>query len=436
MSLRMRKSWSLCALGMLACAADFETNGAEDSENVARASQRIVLSSTANCTVELTKIDYDQVGADSNDYIELKVTKTGGGLVSTLTDCGIGAIALYDDSSVISPGVCIPYSITALANVAIPSDGYIEVGQGAGSTVAATIALGSGADGWIHNGRGEIAVVSAALPDGIPTSWFQYEGTAKCDLLGLPVAQIPTENDGSPNFTNVSCDSTFHLVNSANALPKTNADCPTGGAGGAGGAGNAGGNANMAGSAGLSGSGGTLNLGGIGGLLNLGGLGGLLNLGGLSNSGGNGGALSNGGSAGAPSFAGNAGVGNASGSSAAPNGGAGGSGAAAGEADTSTAGASGSSTTSSDAGEAGEANAAQGGTHTGAGGSSSGANAGKAGSGETTGESGHPGHGVVTQGGGCSCSVPNAPNGGRTHALIALATLLGTGLRRRRRSSN
>jgi len=414
----MGKSWSLCALLLLACSA--ESNGVEESENVARTSDRVVLSSTANCTIELTKIDYDQVGADTGDYIELKVTKKNDALVTTLTDCGVGAIALYDDSSVVVPGVCLPYSLTALVNIAIPADGYIEVGQGAGSTVAATIGSGSASDGWIHNGRGEIAILSAALPNGVPTSWFQFEGDAKCNLLALPVTQIPAENDSSPNFTNVSCDATFHLVDAANAIPKTNADCPSGGAGGAGGA--SGGTSN-GGSAGLLGS---------AGLSNSSGAGGLLNLGGLSNLGGSGGALSNGGSAGVLNASGTA---NSGGASGAFNGTGGEAGALGGDAGTSAGGASGGSTVG-DAGEAGGTGVAQGGNENQAGGNSTGANAGKAGSGESGADSGHAGHGMVTEGGGCSCSVPSAPNKGRARALIAIAALLGLCLRRRHQALN
>lgn len=421
MSLRMGKSWSLGALAVLACSAGFEANGEGDFENVARTSDRVVLSSNANCTVEMTKLDYDQVGADSNDYIELKVTKKAGGSATTLIDCGIGALALYDEPSVVGLGVCVPYSLTPLLNVTIPADGYIEIGQAAGSTVPATVAPGSGADGWIHNDRGEIAFLSGALAASTPTSWFQFEGAAKCNLTSLPVTAVSTESDTSPNFTNVSCDSTFHLVNAANALPKSNADCPSGGAGGGG---------NAGGGAGVS-SGGTAGLAGIGGLLNLGGS---LNLGGTAGglaAGGAGGLVNLGGSAGTLNLAGNAGVGNGSGSS-----GAGGDTSVGGDAGTSFGGASGSSATAGDAGEAGEPNSAQGGKVDVAGGSSSGANAGKAGSSEIAGDGGRQGHGVVTQGGGCACSVPNGPTEGRTPALLGLVALLGLYARRRYQSPN
>jgi MYXO-CTERM domain-containing protein len=438
MFLRVRKSWSVCALAIVACSAGYEPNGAGTPESVEQVRERLVLSSNANCTVELTKIDYDQVGNDTSDYIELKVTKTGPGVISTLLDCGVGAIALYDDSSVIVPGVlCTPYSLTLLAGVLIPADGYLEIGQNQGGV---SVGAGSVTEGWIRNGRGEIAVLNTALPNGIPTNWLQIEGAAKCNLLGLPVVQVQPENDGSPNLVNVSCDNTFHLVSAVDAVQHTSADCASGGSGGGGGSGGLlgiGGLVNVGGGAGL------LNVGGVGGLLNIGGVGGLLNVGGgagLSTVGGAGGLVNLAGNAGTSNAnAGNAGSNAGAGASNVGGGGANGTAGSGvggdagsdvgGDAGMAAGGASGGSDMQGDAGQpsSGGKDGAPGGSN------SSGAQAGKPDVGKA-GEDAGPA--MVVEGGGCSCSVPSAGNARSTQALALVVALLGLTLRRRRQPSN
>jgi MYXO-CTERM domain-containing protein len=389
-------------LAVVACSAGYEPNGSDEPESVAEVGERLVLASTVNCTVQLTKLDYDQVGSDTFDYIELKVTKKGPGNVNTLGDCGVGAIALYDDAGVIVPGVlCTSYSQVSLGNVVIPADGYVEIGQNQ-STVGIAA---SGADGWIHNGRGEIAILNTALPDGIPTTWLTFEGVAKCNLLALPVVQIQTEGDGSPNVSNVSCDNTFHTLNATSAVQKTTADCPTGGSGGSGG---------MAGAGGLS------NLGGTGGL----------NLAGGAGSGTVGGA--------GAGMVGSAGSGTVGGAGAGMVGGAGSgmvgdAGADAGGVACETAG--GAAGSSSTAGEGGEVSA-EGGMDGELGGSSStAAQGGKADGGKVDVSKAGNAHAMVAEGGGCSCSIPSAPNQSRTRALAVVAALVGLCLRRRRQAA-
>ncbi len=444
-SLRIRSSWSVCAFLALACSAGSEASSSDESAAVGQVSQSMVLSSTANCTVEVTKIDYNQPGDDGNDFIELKVTKKNPGLVTTLADCGIGAIALYDDTSVL----CAPYTSTVLATLVIPADGYIEVGQNQ-STL--NVGVGSSPDGWIHNGRGEIAILTTALTGlGAPLNWFQYGGTAKCNLLAAPVTQVQTEVDAAPNYVNVSCDNTFHLVLATGAVQKTTADCPaTGGAGGAGGSGGSGGGLigiggllNLGGTGGLLNVGGLLNLGGTGGLLNIGGLlnfggtGGLLNIGGLLNLGGSGG-LNLGGTGGVH-LGGSGGAGNSGGTAA--HGGNSGEGGEAGAATAGEAGAEGGGSPVEAGGGGGEINTA--GAPSSQGGASPSAGAGHgaaAGSKASAGEAGSAievkGDVMVAEGGGCSCSIPKAQNQQRTQALALLAALLGLCIRRRKTRPN
>jgi len=384
-----------------------------------------VLFDNANCTMELTKIDYDQPGNDSNDFIELHVTKKNPGLVTTLLDCGVGAIALYDDTSVL----CAPYSLTVLATVVIPSDGYLEIGQ---NQPTVNVSVGASPEGWIHNGRGEIAILSSALASGVPLNWFQYEGAAKCNGLLVPT-QIQAEDETAPNSVNVSCNSTFHLVVATNATQKTTADCPSGGSGGASGGGGtssgggAGGLLNLAGGGGLlnlAGGGGLLNLAGGGGLLNLAGGGGLLNLAGgagLLDAPGGGGSTNQAGAGTAGSNpSGEGGLSNVSGQAGAN---------AAGE----DAGGSAGVANAGDAGDensvAGNSNSQGGGSAAGAGNGTAGAGNGTAGAGNgTAGDSDRP---LVAEGGGCSCAIPKAQNHRPIQALILFAALLGLCVRRR-----
>src|SRR3954470_15708878 len=194
-SLGIQRSWCVCALLALGCSAGNESSSGDESLEIAQTAQSIVLFDNANCSLELTKIDYDQPGNDTNDFIELHITKKNPGLVTTLLDCGVGAIALYDDTSIL----CAPYSLAVLANVVIPSDGYLEIGQNQ-STV--NVSGGSNPEGWIHNGRGEIAILSTALASGAPLNWFEYGGAAKCNGLVVPT-QIQAEADTAPNSVNV-----------------------------------------------------------------------------------------------------------------------------------------------------------------------------------------------------------------------------------------
>ena len=372
----------------------------DESTEIAQARQSVVLFDNANCTMELTKIDYDQPGNDSNDFIELHVTKKNPGLVTTLLDCGVGAIALYDDTSVL----CAPYSLTVLATVVIPSDGYLEIGQ---NQPTVNVSVGASPEGWIHNGRGEIAILSSALASGVPLNWFQYEGAAKCNGLLVPT-QIQAEDETAPNSVNVSCNSTFHLVVATNATQKTTADCPSGGSGGASGGG---------GTSSGGGAGGLLNLAGGGGLLNLAGGGGLLNLAGgagLLDAPGGGGSTNQAGAGTAGSNpSGEGGLSNVSGQAGAN---------AAGEDAGGSAGVA-------NAGDAGDENSVAGNSNSQGGGSAAGAGNGTAGAGNgTAGDSDRP---LVAEGGGCSCAIPKAQNHRPIQALILFAALLGLCVRRR-----
>jgi MYXO-CTERM domain-containing protein len=390
-----------------------------------------VIVNNADCMVEVTKIDYNQPGNDTADFIELKVTKKNPGVVTTLLNCGIGAIALYDDSSLGVGGICLTnYSLTVLGGVTIPADGYIEIGQNQANY---NVTVGSDAQGWLHNGRGEIAFLQTALSSGSPVSWFQYGGAAKCNGSTVPV-QVQTEDDTSPNTVNVSCSgtNTFHLVNATSAVQKTIADCPaSGGAGGAGGGGGSGGTGGTGLLSGLGGTGGVLNLGGTGGLVNLaglldfggtGGTAGLLNLGGAAQSGNAG----QGGTAGSSNVGGAAHAGTAGNSNTA------------GHAGTSTAGEAGEAAGAPDQGDAGQSNGLAGASNAHGGATAAGAGHGAAAGKAETGDAGADVKGsvMVAEGGGCSCSVPNTGNRQRTQALAVLAALLGLCIRRRKTRPN
>ena len=325
--------------------------------------------------------------------------------MTTLLDCGVGAIALYDDTSIL----CAPYSLTVLATVVIPSDGYVEIGQ---NQATVNVSVGASPEGWIHNGRGEIAILSTALASGVPLNWFQYEGAAKCNGLLVPT-QIQAEDETAPNSVNVSCNSTFHLVVAANATQKTTADCPSGGSGGASGGG---------GTSSGGGAGGLLNLAGGGGLLNLAGGGGLLDLAGgagLLDTPGGGGSTNQAGAGTAGSNpAGEGGLSNVSGQTGAN---------AAGDEAGGSAGVA-------DAGDAGDENSVAGHSNTQGGGSAAGAANGAAGAGNgTAGDSDRP---LVAEGGGCSCAIPKAQNHRPIQALVLFAALLGLCVRRRNSRAN
>ncbi len=463
MSLRIRKIWPLFSLFALACSGASEAS--DHTENVAESHEKLVLATGLLCTVEVTKVDYNSAGSpDAADYIELHISTHGvAGL--KLSDCGIGGIALFDDSSVTNAPlhVCTPYSTTIFANLlnlTIPDDGYVEIGQGAGSLVTAVVGTSTPAtvnDGWIHNGRGEIAILTTALP-AVGMNWLTYGGASKCNsvLLPAPETALQTEADGA-NFVNVSCDNTFHLVAAANAVQKTTADCPSsGGSGGAGGAGGTSGSGGSGGTLSLGGIGGLLNLGGTAGILNLGGTGGLLNIGGILNLGGTGGSLSVGGAggtggtgasagtAGTVALGGTGGILNLGGDGGllnlSGNGGTSGetSSTAGSDASAGTAGAgAGTSVGGSDA--AGAPSEAEGGRDNEQGGASGAGSSSHAGA-TSKNMAGTAGISasvavMVAEGSGCSCSVPSSPRR-NTQAFVLALGLLGLAFRRRRARSN
>src|SRR5262245_24914974 len=111
--LKSRKYWLpiMVSLQVAACSdASMSGDGDQAFENAGATESPLVLSEQPTCRVELTKVNYDQPGSDTNDFIELQVTATGG-LVSHLSDCGLQTIVLFDSA------LCLPYGVVAVANL-------------------------------------------------------------------------------------------------------------------------------------------------------------------------------------------------------------------------------------------------------------------------------------------------------------------------------
>ena len=369
------------------------------TEQVGRQSEAVTIVDNPTCKVEWTKIDYDQPGTDSSEFIELFVTKTGA-LVSTLGDCGIGAITLFESGSCL-----VPYRVIPLQNVTIPTDGYVVICNGAGCDVNV------GTSPWLDDGPAEIGFLSATLP-AAPIIWASYEGAPQCIPLATnpPKVDVKTEDGSSPNQINVWCASGFELVPEASSPKRQPNVCPAPDAG-------AGGNSGSSGSSGAGGTSGSSGASGSSGSS------------GASGSSGSSGASGSSGSSGA---AGSSASGGAAGSSA--SGGAAGSAAAGGDAGAAASGGSaGSAATGGASGSAGLGGSAAGGSGGNGGTTASGgfggssANAGSAGS---AGSLGLDDPSYEIQGGGsCACATPHRRSSGAP--WLALVALAASVLRRR-----
>jgi|GEM_PF-1696851 len=486
------KSLLALSLGATVGCSDSKIESAEIKTE--RAAQPLTLIQTSQCKIDWVRIDYDQPGTDAADFIELRVTSTGG-LITNLTDCGVTTMWLYHSDSCL-----LPYAIVALANLSVPANGVVIIDPGH-ATISINIA-GTAAEGWIHNQPSEIAVLPVNVLS-LPLAWAAYEGTAKCAPLAFPSSQITTiqtETDAASNKTNVWCNGSFQVQDGATNGPGAALNCGSGGSGGVGGAGGAGGksgggaggaagasggstaagggggtNGGTSGAAGKGGGGGSsggfgigglLNLGGTlggGGLLNLGGitlnLGGLLNIGGLFGTAGTGGSGTGGvqsgsGGTGVPTEAGSGGADGGVGASGgtAGSGGLGGGGSGTSGTTSSFGGATSGGATSGVGGLVGEGGDGAtagattiggttsepqgGGDGTTGGTTNSGGGTSRGGSGGQLSTAGKSGGGTNDnlEGGGCSCSTVGARPNTLWSSAVALGLALGW-LRRRTQST-
>ncbi len=416
--------WAIALGAGTACSSEPST------ETIGSTSQHVQVADAGSCTVEWTKVDYDQPGTDDRELIELKVTGFSAG--DTLGDCGLKNIQLINGAC----GATNPYDTIDLSTVAIPTDGYIDICD---SNTVSGCDVDMGSNNWIQNGPDGLAFYD--MNDAV-TLTAEYEGTVSCLPSGPTPITVQAEDSSAPNMVNIWCTDHFELANASTAPLRTANPCSTtdagaGGAGGAAGGGNAGAGGTAAGgAAGSAGAGGTA----AGGAAGSAGAGGTA-AGGAAGSAGAGGTAA-GGAAGSAGAGGTA-AGGAAGSAGAGGTAAGGAAGSAGAGGTAAGGAAGS------AGAGGAAGGSGGTAGSGTGGSGTGGS-GFGGSGfGGSGFGGSGGSGVAGMGGsgvggfggstptsnkssGCSCSVPGDSQG-PTGSLAFLGLAAGVLVFERRR---
>lgn len=209
-----------------------------------------------SCDVRLSKLSYDDPGADDNEWIELRVT-CAGALPATLGEAGVSEFALFNGGS----SGCPIYRRVALADVRVGPHGFsvicsagseLDLDLGCEQTAGSSGPLGQS---WLQNGPGDgLALIDDAgevmgaylygapgsgagsCPDAVLISEdpgpSQGEDSAvvvcpEGDLV-VPMSQVPLRSALNCSVSNAEGDSGAQAFAGNTATPGTSAAWPTG----------------------------------------------------------------------------------------------------------------------------------------------------------------------------------------------------------------
>jgi MYXO-CTERM domain-containing protein len=272
-------SRSLFSLARLAATLVVAATSVARAAPPSTASEGLAISASARCRVALTKVSYDDPGADDAELIELQVTSLQGALPAaagvhdagavatcgsgrpspganggadasgpdggaldaaagggeapvTLGDCGLRELSLLDGNG----GACNVYRTISLADVPLTPDGWVtlcaagsalDALQGCDVTSAGHAALKAG---WLQNGPSDglrfVGTDGAALLD------VGYEGGPACfsasaRSLVTETGESAASASGDPtDDVNVYCGDHFELLPATAAPLRAAAACP------------------------------------------------------------------------------------------------------------------------------------------------------------------------------------------------------------------
>ncbi len=183
-------------------------------EPTAKTRQSFVVGSASGCSVELTKVDYDQPGTDTHEFIELHVTWTGT-KPSTVSQCGVTSMTLKDDRN-----SCTAYVNIDMSTVSVPSDGYVLICDPAGTVGRCDVPV-SGF--WLTDyGEGDLSFFHPSTP---PTHVYWQNGYG-CNEPNSTVKGLAKEDNNAPNMINIACGTGFTLANAADVTIAQPNPCP------------------------------------------------------------------------------------------------------------------------------------------------------------------------------------------------------------------
>lgn len=205
----------------------------------------LFISEGAGCRVLLTKMSYDDPGADDAELLELFVERSAdagaptdagrvprdgaaGTAMLTLGDCGLGALELVNGGG----GACDTYRTIPLSSLPIPPDAYL-VFCATDSVLAPACdvkAAGLSAlrNGWLQNGPSDgLRFVDR---DGSAALELAYEGAPPCFAanarhLADETGQLTGASDPTDDV-NTFCGAGFALLSPAAAPLRDDAHCP------------------------------------------------------------------------------------------------------------------------------------------------------------------------------------------------------------------
>jgi hypothetical protein len=175
----------------------------------------------------LSKLSYDSPGADTAEFLELRIEGTveSQGQRATLGDCGLERLALLNGGD----ASCASYRQIPVASLPVPADGYFTLCSSDAQAVLGTVcdlnSWGTSrlSNGWLQNGPNDaIALI------GQTSTHYAYEGVpAQCgdsswrDL----VADTGEAIDGVDDVV-AACGDEFLRLSLAQAPLRTPAQCP------------------------------------------------------------------------------------------------------------------------------------------------------------------------------------------------------------------
>ncbi len=177
----------------------------------------VTVGADGGCSVELTKVSYDDPGSDDAELVELGVSSPHGS-GATLADCGLASLEHINGVAGARCGdVVLALELDA---VVVPDDGYVTI-------CTSDCDVDPGKDGWLQNGpdalrfldtEGGVSAVVAWRGD--PNECYSDPGV---DLFELVKESPPSDG---PDDVNIWCDGAFVLDEQGASLRSPNV-CPS-----------------------------------------------------------------------------------------------------------------------------------------------------------------------------------------------------------------
>ncbi|HEX2878474.1 MAG TPA: hypothetical protein VHO25_02945 [Polyangiaceae bacterium] len=181
-----------------------------------------------DCQVSLSKLSYDSPGADTAEFLELRIEGTldSLGQRAKLGDCGLDHLALLNGGD----ASCASYRQIPLAAQVVPADGYFTLCSSDAQAVLGTVCDLSSwgtsrlSNGWLQNGPNDVIALI-----GQTSTHYAYEGVpAQCgDASWRDLPADTGEAIDGVDDTVAACGDEFLRLSLAQAPLRAPPQCPT-----------------------------------------------------------------------------------------------------------------------------------------------------------------------------------------------------------------